>query len=59
MLRAFWRAAPSKGGDMKKRLLFLVICLALMLMTPGRGTLKALRVHHPTTTVTCADGKTA
>jgi hypothetical protein len=39
---------------MKKRLLFLVICLALTSMTPGRGTLKAsgFTTHY---TVTCAD----
>ncbi len=40
---------------MKKRLVFLVICLALTtLMSPGRGKLKAdgFSTHY---TVTCAD----
>jgi len=39
---------------MKKRLVFLGIGLALMLMSPGRGTLKAsgFTAHY---TVTCAD----
>jgi hypothetical protein len=39
---------------MKKRLVFLVIGLALMLVSPGRGTLKAsgFTAHY---TVTCAD----
>ena len=39
---------------MRKRLVFLAICLALMLMSPGRGTLKASGVstHY---TVTCIE----
>ena len=46
-------SGTKQGGDMKKRLLFLVICLALTLVSPGKVTLKAsgFTTHY---TVTCA-----
>jgi hypothetical protein len=45
--------ALSVGGSMRKRLVFLVICMALMLISPGRKLRASGYTAHYI--VTCAD----
>jgi hypothetical protein len=47
-------SGTKQGEDMKKRLVILVIGLAVMMMSPGRGTLRAdgFSTHY---TVTCIE----